>query len=261
MTITVSQSYISQNFQNQARGQAWIDDNRSVWPQNSGNVDSDDHNIQKVTKGTDDFPGTRNNTNPSDNSTEQKIPENKKNTANKGKTAANRSSKNSGLTEKELRIIKELKAIDTKVRRHEMAHIAAGGQYITSGAHYQYQKGPDGNNYAVAGDVHIDTSPVPGDPEATIAKMRKVREAALAPADPSPQDKKVAAESSFIAAKALSELMRMQAEQRAETIKQQFQSGQNTESRSKRNHATAADAYKNTVAGHNITGKAIDIAA
>jgi hypothetical protein len=50
--------------------------------------------------------------------------------------------------------------------------------------------------YAVGGEVSIDTSPVKGDPQATIAKMEAIKRAALAPADPSGQDRSVASEAS-----------------------------------------------------------------
>lgn len=119
------------------------------------------------------------------------------------------------LTPEALALVEELKAIDRQVRQHEMAHVAAGGQYITSGASFSYQRGPDGNRYAVAGEVGIDTSPVPGDPQATIQKMRRIKTAALAPAQPSSQDLKVAANASSSLAKALSELTLLQAEEQA----------------------------------------------
>lgn len=92
-----------------------------------------------------------------------------------------------------LAVISELKQTDKKVRAHEAAHIAAGGQYVSGGASYEYQTGPDGKRYAVGGEVQIDTSEVPNDPEATIAKMEVVRRAALAPSNPSSQDRAVAA--------------------------------------------------------------------
>ena len=98
------------------------------------------------------------------------------------------------LTEEEKQQVKELKARDREVKAHEMAHIAAGGQYITGRANYEYQTGPDGKRYAVGGEVSIDTSEVNGDPEATIRKMQVVRRAALAPAKPSAQDRAVAAQ-------------------------------------------------------------------
>ncbi len=118
------------------------------------------------------------------------------------------------LTEQEIRLVEELKSRDAEVKAHEMAHIAAGGQYITSGARLSYQKGPDGINYAVGGEVSIDTSPIPGDPEATARKMRQVQQAALAPASPSSQDRKVASRAASQAAKALSELMLLQVKER-----------------------------------------------
>lgn len=123
------------------------------------------------------------------------------------------------LTQDELRLVEQLKQIDAEVRRHEMAHVAAGGQYISSGANFSYKKGPDGKNYAVAGEVSIDVSPIPGDPEATIQKMRKVRSAALAPANPSAQDRKVASNASAQTSKAMAELMIQTAKQQAETNK------------------------------------------
>lgn len=87
----------------------------------------------------------------------------------------------------------KLQASDRRVRQHEMAHLAASGGLATSGANYVYQKGPDGVNYAVGGEVSIDTSPG-RTPEDTIARARQIQAAALAPADPSAQDRSVAAQ-------------------------------------------------------------------
>jgi hypothetical protein len=119
------------------------------------------------------------------------------------------------LNQAEMKLLEELKKTDTEVRQHEMAHITAGGQYITSGANFTYQRGPDGKIYAVGGEVGIDTSPVPGDPEATIKKMRQVKNAALAPVDPSSQDLKVAENATFEVSKSLSELMISQVKDKA----------------------------------------------
>ncbi|WP_240616572.1 putative metalloprotease CJM1_0395 family protein [Marinobacter fuscus] len=97
------------------------------------------------------------------------------------------------LSEAELKQLADLKARDREVRTHEAAHQAVGGQY--SGAiSYTYQRGPDGAQYAVGGEVPIDVAPVAGDPQATIEKMRIVRAAAMAPAQPSAQDRAVAAQ-------------------------------------------------------------------
>jgi len=109
------------------------------------------------------------------------------------------------LSDEEAKLVEQLKTIDQKVRAHEQAHLAAGGNLVRGGANFQYQKGPDGKQYAVGGEVQIDASPIPDDPEKTIQKMQQVRRAALAPSDPSPQDRKVAAESSQIEARAAME--------------------------------------------------------
>lgn len=91
--------------------------------------------------------------------------------------------------------VTELKDRDREVRLHEQAHASVGGQYAGSPS-YTFERGPDGANYAVAGEVPIDVAPVAGDPEATIRKMQQVRAAALAPAEPSGPDKAIASEAS-----------------------------------------------------------------
>ncbi len=88
--------------------------------------------------------------------------------------------------------IQELKKRDQEVRLHEQAHAAVGGQYAGAPT-YEYETGPDGRRYAVGGEVSIDVSEEEK-PKDTIDKMQVVRAAALAPAEPSPQDYKVAAE-------------------------------------------------------------------
>lgn len=106
--------------------------------------------------------------------------------------------------------IRDLAARDREVRSHEQAHAAAGGALAGSPS-YSYVRGPDGRNYVTGGEVSIDSSPVPGDPQATLAKMEQVRRAALAPAEPSAQDLKVAAQAQAQAAQARGELAKMQA--------------------------------------------------
>ena len=107
--------------------------------------------------------------------------------------------------EQELQQIKELKARDTEVRTHEQAHAAVGGQYAGSPS-YEYQRGPDGTNYAVGGEVPIDVGVINGDPQATIDKMQTVRAAALAPAEPSGADRALAADATQKIAAAQAEL-------------------------------------------------------
>jgi SprA-related family len=101
--------------------------------------------------------------------------------------------------------IRELAARDREVRAHEQAHMAVGGQYAGSMS-LSYERGPDGRLYAVGGEVSIDTAPVPGDPQATIDKMEQVRRAALAPAEPSSQDRAVAAQAAQLIAQARAEI-------------------------------------------------------
>ncbi|MEM7626495.1 MAG: putative metalloprotease CJM1_0395 family protein [Planctomycetota bacterium] len=113
------------------------------------------------------------------------------------------------LDDAEQKQVEELKARDREVRQHEQAHKAAAGPYATSGPTYSYQEGPDGKRYAVGGSVGIDTSPE-ATPEETIAKMQVVRRAALAPAEPSSQDRKVAAQASQTIQQARAELAQQQ---------------------------------------------------
>jgi hypothetical protein len=100
-----------------------------------------------------------------------------------------------------------LTARDREVRAHEAAHLAAAGRYAIGGANFTYKQGPDGVSYAVGGEVNIDTAPVPGDPEETLEKAQTIQRAALAPADPSSQDRAVAAKAAQMAAKARAEIM------------------------------------------------------
>ena len=101
--------------------------------------------------------------------------------------------------------LRELKQRDAEVRAHEKAHMAAAGQYVTGGPSYEYQQGPDGRQYAIGGHVSIDASSRPDDPEASAAKARQVRRAALAPGEPSGQDRAVAAKAAAEEARAARE--------------------------------------------------------
>lgn len=103
------------------------------------------------------------------------------------------------------RVINELEHRDKEVRAHELAHAAVGGSF-TGAPNYSFETGPDGKKYAVGGEVSVDLSTIAGNPAATIAKMQKVHSAALAPANPSSQDKQVAASAIQIILQAQSEL-------------------------------------------------------
>lgn len=108
--------------------------------------------------------------------------------------------------------ISELASRDREVRSHEQAHAAVGGSYAGAPT-YSFKRGPDGQAYAVGGEVSIDVSPIPNDPAATLRKMEVVQQAALAPAEPSAQDLRVAAQAQVLAAQARSELAALQREE------------------------------------------------
>jgi hypothetical protein len=54
----------------------------------------------------------------------------------------------------------------------------------------------------VGGEVSIDSSPVANDPQATLTKAQQIQAAALAPANPSAQDRAVAASAARMAIEA-----------------------------------------------------------
>jgi hypothetical protein len=107
--------------------------------------------------------------------------------------------------------INELRSRDREVRAHEMAHLSVAGSLSRGGPTFEFVVGPDGQRYAVAGEVQIDTSGVPGDPEATLQKAQQIQQAALAPAQPSAQDRSVAIAAAAMAAEARAEIASQQA--------------------------------------------------
>lgn len=135
-------------------------------------------------------------------------------------------------------LLAQLRARDREVRLHEAAHAAVGGRYASAPA-FQYDRGPDGRNYAVGGEVSISTGPVPGDPQATIEKARIIRAAALAPAEPSAQDRRVAAEAAQLELDARSELQQQEVEARAAAQKAREQA--EAEKRAEEERTTEAE--------------------
>jgi hypothetical protein len=121
------------------------------------------------------------------------------------------------LSDSALAEISRLKARDTQVHQHEQAHLSAAAGLDVSNATFTYQRGPNGVSYAVAGEVKIDTSPG-RTPEETLARAEMIRDAALAPADPSSTDRSVAAKAQNMAMQARVELM--QQEHQANAVKQ-----------------------------------------
>ncbi len=106
----------------------------------------------------------------------------------------------------EIKEIEQLKNRDREVRAHELAHLATAGAYARGGASFDYKIGPDGKRYAVGGEVNIDISK-DSDPQKTLEKAQVIRRAALAPADPSGQDRRIAMQATVMAAEARQELL------------------------------------------------------
>ena len=109
------------------------------------------------------------------------------------------------LSQEELKLITDLQKRDAEVRAHEQAHLSAAGQYASGGASFSYTTGPNGKRYASGGEVPIDIGKEKT-PEQTILKMRTIRRAALAPANPSSTDRSVAAQASATETQAMKEL-------------------------------------------------------
>jgi hypothetical protein len=121
----------------------------------------------------------------------------------------------------------ELKQRDAEVRAHEQAHASLGGKYARS-PQYEYERGPDGRRYAVGGEVSIDISEA-STPEETIRKAQQVKAAALAPAEPSAQDLRVATEATQIALEARSDIASAKAEEAQKSYNQSFPDAQKNE--------------------------------
>lgn len=115
------------------------------------------------------------------------------------------------LDAKQLQTLRELQSVDRNVKAHEAAHQAAGGG-LTGAASFSYTRGPDNQMYATAGEVPIRMRQG-NTPEQTIAIARQIVAAAMAPADPSPQDYKVAANATKMEIQARAEAMKIQAEE------------------------------------------------
>ena len=105
---------------------------------------------------------------------------------------------------------KELAQIQREVIAHEAAHQAAAGEF-GGGVSYSYTEGPDGKSYITGGEVPIKFKEG-STPEETLRNMQQVQRAANAPADPSGQDRQVAAKAVALASKARQEIVRENAE-------------------------------------------------
>lgn len=120
------------------------------------------------------------------------------------------------LSEEERQTVQKMAARDAQVRAHENAHVAAAGG-MASAPSYTYETGPDGKRYAIGGSVKIDMSPE-ATPEETLKKAERIRAAAMAPAEPSPQDAAVASRASQMASDARAEIAKEQTIEAQEVI-------------------------------------------
>jgi hypothetical protein len=129
--------------------------------------------------------------------------------------------------------LQNLKQRDLEVRAHEQAHATIGGQYAAA-PQYQFKSGSDGRQYAVDGEVSIDIASA-ATPEQTIRKMQQVKAAALAPAQPSSQDLRVASEASQKAIDAREEIAKARTQEAKDAFEKALidKTGQNASSPAK----------------------------
>ncbi|MEJ2619729.1 MAG: putative metalloprotease CJM1_0395 family protein [Candidatus Thiodiazotropha sp.] len=156
------------------------------------------------------------------------------------------SSQTSELTSEEQAQVKELQQRDRQVRAHEAAHRAAAAG-MASGGSYTYQTGPDGRRYAVGGEVSISAS-YSGSPQERLRQAETLHRAALAPADPSPQDRMVAAQAAAMASQARAEISAA----RREEMAQQNPSGDPTEVNSNSHNSYAIASFSGVSASATL---------
>ncbi|MCH2548378.1 MAG: hypothetical protein MK052_12340 [Alphaproteobacteria bacterium] len=99
----------------------------------------------------------------------------------------------------ETAIIKELQRVDAEVRLHEALHYRAASGIAAGIADLEYMQGPDGQYYAVSGNVDIQTTAT-ANPEKVAADAALLATAANAPGNASAQDMGVAKNAAFNAA-------------------------------------------------------------
>ncbi len=154
------------------------------------------------------------------------------------------------LTLQQVQQLRELQSIDRNVKAHEAAHQAAGGG-LAGAASFSYTRGPDNQMYAVAGEVPIRMQEG-RTPEETIANARQVAAAAMAPADPSPQDYKVAANAAKMEFDARAEATKLKAQEakekkEEEEEKQESSDKNNQDSKNNPEKVEASKEFKNFI--------------
>lgn len=131
-------------------------------------------------------------------------------------------------------VLQEMRARDRQVRAEESALRTAAGRYAGATS-FRYERGPDGLRYAVEGETPVDTSPVPGDPQATVAKMNAVHAATQAQVPRSSSELALERQALWQLSLARAELRDLEAEQR--------HAAQESRTRRLQDAARAAGAY------------------
>jgi len=117
------------------------------------------------------------------------------------------------LTLREQLEVKRLEQVERSVHEHERSHLRAARDLAISSPSFDYQRGPDGKEYAVGGEVNVSADFDFADAQGTIEKALKIRQAALAPNDPSPKDRRAATEAKIVESKAYRKLNREEAQE------------------------------------------------
>ncbi|MDQ7037587.1 MAG: putative metalloprotease CJM1_0395 family protein [Aquificota bacterium] len=102
--------------------------------------------------------------------------------------------------------VQKLRMREQEVKAHEMAHKAVAGD-LAGPVKYEYTRGPDGKLYITGGEVPLKVKEG-RTPEETVQIARRLKRAALAPANPSPQDIRVAVQATIMEMKATLEMIR-----------------------------------------------------
>jgi hypothetical protein len=99
------------------------------------------------------------------------------------------------LSEEEKERLEELRRRQNRIKRRHRTQAQVASKYTEGGPQYIYKRGPDGEMYAVKGEVEYDTTREDS-PEQTIEKMKAIKKAVRATPEPTLEDKRVANEAS-----------------------------------------------------------------
>lgn len=147
------------------------------------------------------------------------------------------------------RQVQRLQQAEREVIAHEQAHMSVGGPYAGS-ATYSYTEGPDGKRYVTGGEVSIH-APAGKDAEETARIMNQVKRAALAPANPSSQDMKVAARAAAAEQAALREQAIDKSLEASEALRQDIQSNYKERLEERDSDISSQTKAEDVTAGHN----------